>query len=432
MKKTEKLFGFALLAVSLFMGKMFLASDTLVIKLVIGLALGYTLTRAYTGFAGSVNRAFNTGSTKLMKALMFMFFITSVMVAAMLFKDAGSEVGIAGAETWNLWINPVSLGLLAGGTLFGFGMALASACASGVMTDVVTAFPRGIISLVTFGFGIFIGWPLASTKFATESLLPASKTAEALGKGGVFFPDLFANDGFNGFLGAIILTGVLALIVVYVSNLYEKKRRSEGTYLVHETEGMQAELVKESLTEDVATSGESIYNKLFVNAWSLKTGSLILAILFVIMMGVTGTGWGASTPYGIWFAKFIQLFGVSPEAIHNYTKAMSPEGFAAPFFSNATTVQNVGIFLGTFVYLLTAGKFSQTVSQELKITLPEGLLFALGGLSMGVGTRLSAGCNVGALYTPIAQFSLSGWVFLVVMVIGGVLGNMFGKKVLKK
>ena len=107
---------------------------------------------------------------------------------------------------------------------------------------------------------------------------------------------------------------------------------------------------------------------------------------------------------------------------------MSTETFAAPFFANGVTVQNVGIFFGTFVYLLTASKFSETVTQELKISVSEGLLYAIGGLSMGVGTRLAAGCNVGALYTPIAQFSLSGWVFLVVMVIGGVLGNMFGKK----
>ncbi len=48
---------------------------------------------------------------------------------------------------------------------------------------------------------------------------------------------------------------------------------------------------------------------------------------------------------------------------------------------------------------------------------------------MGFGTRLSNGCNVGALYTPIANFSLSGWIFLIVMVTGGVVGNIVAKKV---
>lgn len=43
---------------------------------------------------------------------------------------------------------------------------------------------------------------------------------------------------------------------------------------------------------------------------------------------------------------------------------------------------------------------------------------------MGFGTRLANGCNVGALYT----FSLSGWIFLIVLVIGGIVGNKVAKK----
>ena len=49
--------------------------------------------------------------------------------------------------------------------------------------------------------------------------------------------------------------------------------------------------------------------------------------------------------------------------------------------------------------------------------------YVSGGLLMGFGTRLSNGCNVGALYTPIANFSFSGWIFLAALVTGGVLGN---------
>ena len=56
------------------------------------------------------------------------------------------------------------------------------------------------------------------------------------------------------------------------------------------------------------------------------------------------------------------------------------------------------------------------------------MFYALGGLCMGFGTRLSNGCNVGALYTPIANFSLSGWVFLIFLVLGGIVGNSVAKK----
>lgn len=64
---------------------------------------------------------------------------------------------------------------------------------------------------------------------------------------------------------------------------------------------------------------------------------------------------------------------------------------------------------------------------EMHLSKRELVLFALGGLAMGFGTRLANGCNVGALYTPIAQFSLSGWIFLIFMVVGGIVGNKFAK-----
>ncbi|MDU2993152.1 MAG: YeeE/YedE thiosulfate transporter family protein, partial [Clostridium sp.] len=38
------------------------------------------------------------------------------------------------------------------------------------------------------------------------------------------------------------------------------------------------------------------------------------------------------------------------------------------------------------------------------------------------------GCNVGALFSGIANMSLSGWVFLVMLVIGGLIGIQIVKK----
>lgn len=84
--------------------------------------------------------------------------------------------------------------------------------------------------------------------------------------------------------------------------------------------------------------------------------------------------------------------------------------------------------LGTIFFLLTSGTFTKVAKSELKITPKQAFFFAVGGLLMGFGTRLSNGCNVGALFTPIANYSLSGWIFLVVLVAGGVLGNTVAKK----
>ncbi len=234
----------------------------------------------------------------------------------------------------------------------------------------------------------------------------------------------------GGYLGALAVTGLLCLIVIYFAYMYEKKRKNDGTYTGNMMEKVQ-DVPDDFDSKDYDGLSAKTYDRLFIKPWTLKQGAVVIAILFALLIGVTKAGWGASTPYGLWFGKALMIFGISAESLADFTK-MSPEAFTTPFFQHQVSVQNFGILLGTLVYLLTAGKFLATFMSEIKITGKEALLYGIGGLTMGFGTRLANGCNVGALYTPIANFSLSGWVFLVVMIIGGVLGNKFAKAYYKK
>jgi len=221
MNKLENIIGFVGIIVALLLGKLFLATDALFLKLIIGIALGYALSRAYTGFAGSINRAYNTGSTKLMRTMMFMFFITAAVTSAL--------VVFTGAENYSLWIKPINLGLVLGAILFGFGMSFSSCCASGVLTDLVAGLPRALTTLIFFSFGVFLGFPLQRTaSWVRRSLISTSTGLNSYG--GVFLPDLFPNDGLNGYLGAIITVGILCLLVTILAYNYERKRKLNGTY----------------------------------------------------------------------------------------------------------------------------------------------------------------------------------------------------------
>lgn len=417
MKKSEQILGFILLLLALFLGKTMLKTDMLFFRLLVGIGFGYALSRAYTGFAGSVNRAFKTGSTKLMRTLMFLFFITCLLTTAFLFKGDPTS--------YDLWVNPINLGLLAGGILFGFGMSFSSCCASGVLTDLITALPRAGITLVFFALGVFLGFPIQNTSGWIKNSWVSTPVGEKLA-GGVFLPDLFKWDGVGGYLGALILTGIFCGIVVFISYSYERSRKNKNTYIGHSMEKIQHQ-TETFDSKDYELLSETTYDRLFVKPWTLAQGAVIISILFTLLMGVTKAGWGASTPYGIWFGKLLMMFGVSPDAIASFTK-MPAKTFILPFFEHAVSVQNFGILIGTSIYLLTAGKFVKTFMSEMKITAREALLFALGGITMGLGTRFANGCNVGALYTPIANFSLSGWIFLIFMVLGGTIGNTCGKK----
>lgn len=419
---SEFVLGLAVLIISIYLGASKLASPMLLFRLVIGMSLGYVLSRAYTGFAGSVNRAYNGGSTRLMRAMVTMFFLSSLIVAGLLMFNK-NEAGEA-IVGYGLWINPINMGLLLGGLIFGFGMAFSSCCASGVMTDLITDMPKGLLTLIFFSLGVFVGTPLTNT----ASWVKNSWINSASFENGVFLPDLFAKTPLNGFLGAIVFTGLMSALIVVLAYYYENYRKSSNSYSPIDSEERQYEIANKPVPKDKAQMPNYIFNKIFVNPWTLETGALLITVLFGVMFAVTKGGWGASGPYGIWFGKALSSLGVSPDAIANYTKGAA-DPYLAPFFANGVTVQNVGIALGVLVYMFTSGQMLEASKEFFNYPKWQYPLFVLGGFSMGFGTRLSNGCNVGALYSPIASFSLSGWVFFAFLIMGGIIGNTVQKKI---
>ncbi len=419
--KREFTAGVIVLLAALIGGGALLGESALIYRMLVGMGLGYTLTRALFGFAGSANRAYNGGSTKLLRALMLMFFLTSLMTGVILFAG--------GAENYGLWINQINLGLVIGGLLFGIGMAFCMCCASGVLTDIPISPARGLITIFFFGVGVFIGFPLQATQGWITNTLVHSSSYES----GVFLPDLFKSGGMNGYVGAIILTGALCLLVSGLGKAYENYRRKNGTYTGIDSETVQEKEEIEILQDsaEIPPLSETSVYRLFAKPWTLKTGAFVIAILFTTLMVVTKGGWGASTPYGHWFGRLLLLFGASPESITAFTH-QGPDPFTVPFFSNPMNVQNTSIILGALIASLMMGVFVKQFKEGWKITPKEIALYVAGGLFMGLGTRLSGGCNVGALYTPIAQFSLSGWIYLIFLFSGGMLGNAIKKRFLAK
>jgi hypothetical protein len=414
MKKTENILGFIAILLVVVGAKFWLKTDILFFRLLVGGGLGYALARAYTGFAGSVNRAYRTGSAKLMRVMMFLFFFTALITTAFLFGNDPTS--------YNIWIKPINLGLILGGFLFGFGMSLSVCCASGVLTDIPQGLPRAGITLLFFMAGVFFGFPIQnSSEIVRDSWVSTFIGRETMG--GVFLPDYFRGDGLEGYLGALAVLALICGVVIYLSYLFEKHQKNTNKYKGHPMEEMQDNLEPMDLSNFKLFSSQT-YEQLFVRPWTLMQGFVVISAIFALMMGVTGAGWGASQPYGYWFGKILMLFGFSPQALSEFT-LMSPSVFSTPFFQDQISVQNFGILSGAVIYLLTAGKFREAFTSTLDIKGKEAALYALGGFSMGFGTRLANGCNVGALYTPIANFSLSGWIFLIFMVVGGILSNKF-------
>jgi len=394
--KKESIVGFVVAAL-LIVNSFVVLEQNIAIRFLIGLAFGFSLVRASIGFAGSVNKLYRAHSAEVAKTIVWIFIVTSIFVALLI---SGNE------SSYKLSIYPLNVGLVVGGLLFGFGMAMSSCCATGSLTDLSSGFSRAIVTIFFFGMGVFLGFDIqANSPFVTESFI-SSETGLAF-KGGVFLPDYFKFDGMSGYLGATLVTLLFGLLAINVASRFHK-----APALMSQEE-------------------KPLFEKLFINPWKMYVSVLAISSIFTFLLYFSHKGWSASSALGIWFGKFLMLFGVKAESLSTFT-SKDVALFIEPLTSHTTSMQNIGIVLGSVTALLIAGVFKEKFIAGLKIT-PKGLFtFALGGFLMGIGTRLSNGCNVGALYTPIAEFSLSGWVYLVFVVGGGVVGNMFIKRYISK
>lgn len=405
MKKNQVFIGIALLVVMVLFGLFLNTKDVkLPLFLVTGLALGYILTRSKYGFAGGIKRIYLTGEGSLTRSLLLMFVI-SIVAAAGIHYGAAQKGGIVAYKAvegdmvipGSGFVAPADLTTVIGGILFGIGMMLGGGCASGTLTDSGEGSARGWIVTIFFCIGGILGhWMLP---WWGASVFSSVGTR-------LYLPDVF------GYLGATIISLLILLGLYGITQSYENKRRNQGTLTEIVYEGYEKPL---SEVKEYKFFSKETYHKLFVERWSFTRGGILIAVMFVFIMNTTGSSWGASGPYTLWGVWFFQKLGISfsSPAFEGVVKTVNNG-----LINNTVSIRNIGIMSGAVIALLLAGRFKFDFNFKVKDTV----FYALGGILMGYGAKVAGGCNVGALYSGIANFSLSGWLFMASLILGGIIG----------
>lgn len=232
--------------------------------------------------------------------------------------------------------------------------------------------------------------------------------------GKVYLPDIL------GYMGSIIIS-LLGYLGIYVFvKKYEEKRKKQNTY-IPETYSDFEKAIPEK--EEYKFFSKETYHKFFVKRWSFYTGGTLLSILFLTILVTTGSSWGVTSTFAYWGAWIFEKIGLVDVSNWEWF-AGRMDAINGGFFNDPKSMRNIGIIIGAALSLLFAGHFSFDTNFDLK----DILYFALGGIFMGYGARIALGCNVGALYSALSNFSLSGWVFMVALTIGGIIGISLVKK----
>ncbi|MBK5241983.1 MAG: YeeE/YedE family protein [Clostridium sp.] len=411
--KTQYFVGFAIIiAMVIFTTSLSSNNPKLGLYLITGLAIGYIMQRSSFGFAGGIKKIYVTGDSSLTKALMFMLTISIIITAAIHYGAfaGGAEVAsraFAGATIipGTQFIKPINALSIIGGILFGTGMMFGGGCASGTLTDAGEGEGRALITLFFFITGAlwgeyFMGF-LKDTVFFTWG------------------PKVYLPDSF-GYVGAIMISLLGCLAVYAFAKWYENRRKKASTLILSEYSEWQKALPE---TGEYKFFSKETYHKFFIKRWSLYTGAVLLTVMFEVIILTTGSSWGVTSAFvnwGAWIYGSLGIIDVSKWA--SFSSQM--DTINGGFMNDPDSMRNLGIIIGAVISPLLAGHFSF----KKKFKLKDAAFYAMGGLLMGFGARFALGCNIGAFYSAIANFSLSGWVFMLALVLGGVIGVNLIKK----
>lgn len=167
------------------------------------------------------------------------------------------------------------------------------------------------------------------------------------------------------------------------------------------------------------------YKKILTEPLTYVAGAVLLAILQIAHFAIFESGWGVTSAFGYWAAWGFKALGGHPE---NWTYFVSDESrmkiLQTGFLEYGGTIRNIGIIFGAFISALLASQFKVKKIKALR----QIIAAVIGGFLMGYGARLALGCNIGALFTAIASWSLSGWVFALFLAIGAGIGSYLLKK----
>lgn len=263
-------------------------------------------------------------------------------------------------------ITAISIPFLVGAFVFGIGMQIAGACASGTLYCCGEGRPAFWFVLCCYGIGTLIG----------NHYKPVLKP---------IFPGeiITTKDITGGLWSGMLLSLVFILILYLVFSYVEKKRTGKISKII--------------------TSGGSFWKD---NRFTVLSGGLIIAVLNSLVLAMHGSAWtitGAIYDTSLHTASFLGV--LSDNSV-----------ITKPLFQNPMVGMFVGGLLGAAMATVLTGK-------RIKEPLTRGSIMAgiTGGLLMGTGGAY-ASCNLGGFFDGTASGSLHGWLWMFMALAGSVIG----------
>lgn len=353
-----------------------------VMAVLIGVLAGFSLYHASFGFTAAWRRVF---AEKRGIGLRYQFILIVVTCAVSFPLIAYTEA--------RGFVLPVSVGMLFGSFLFGYGMQLGGGCGSGTLFVAGGGSTRMCITLAFFILGSLIG--SAHVPYWNTVAFP-DVVQTSLGIGDRVSYGMIRELGpLSAFFWLAGILGVIALYTVWI----EKREHGE-------------------LEEPRKTIS-------YVRGpWSPMSGAIALAVVGILCLLVIGQPWGITFAFAVWGAKIASAAGIDV-ASWPYWQGWRGNILENSIFAHTVSVMNFGIMAGALAAAGLAAKFRPIWSLS-RIDISTAII---GGLLMGYGARLAYGCNIGAYLGGLVSGSLHGWAWALMAFIGSSLAIITKRRI---
>jgi hypothetical protein len=255
-------------------------------------------------------------------------------------------------------------------------MQIGGSCASGTLFAVGSGQTAILLTLA----GFVVGGTLGALHFPWWMSLPSAEPVSLAEVGG-------------GYLGAWLISLAAMGAVVAITLLVQRR-------------GQVPPLERPSAARGLARAVRG--------SWPLWVGALLLAGLNALTLYVSGGPWGVTFAFALWGSKLLDAVGVDVLSWGFWQDPANLAKYEAGWLAEKTSVMDLGIIVGALVASAAAGAF--VLHRRVPGRLALGAV--IGGILMGYGARIAFGCNIGAYFGGIASFSLHGWIWGAMAILG--------------
>ena len=361
---------------------------------------GFGLKYGELGYAVAFRELIKKGSLMRIRTLFVIFFVGTLLSGIITTSKAKALFNRDKQVRPNE--QPIGISLLIGSFVFGFGMNLAGCCASGTLVGVGSGSIKAVVTFLFFICGSTVA--MTNGIYNGYNKLPKFKKPTTV----PFYVNLII------LCALIVIT--YAIDYLKIKKYKKKVDDSDVTYLfklfkipINSEESSDNVNLEESAKAEENTKAEEKFQEKRNDFFKKLYFSMLLGAIIGFFYLCCGSMIGISGIFADFGGNFLKDLGLKVDRWDSFKPELKRDYFNKNIFNS-----DIYIMIGAFIAVSLKQKFGADQCKNVIFYIKA----ACGGFLMGIGAKMSYGCNIGSMTSGICSNSLHGYIWMIFCTLG--------------